>query len=74
MSAAWSYVVGLPVVVTVGTDGLVSVEVDLCEADDVRLLSEGMPEEGYTEEQVEQDSDTIAAAVEAGYLLVRGSR
>ena len=61
--SARTYVVGLPVLVTVDDDGTVTAEVDMSEADD---LWSGEPD--YPTGVVDADIRTIAAAVAAGML------
>lgn len=64
MSEPRSYVVGLPVVITVHPDGRVTAEVDLSEASDI---SDALPcdEHGvalYTDAQIDADAAVIEAA------------
>jgi hypothetical protein len=58
-----SYVIGLPVVVTVYPDGRVTAEVDLSEADDVweATICEGQPDD---EDTLTADKEAISLAVE----------
>lgn len=66
-----SYVLGLPVVMTVHPDGRVSAEVDLSEADDLfdssTSVCEGQPDD---EDTLIADKEVIAAAVEARAVIV----
>lgn len=67
-----SYVVGLPVVIHVLPGGRVEFEVDLSEADDARLLSEGVsPGQDDRPETVDSDACQITEALRAGLFSLR---
>ena len=63
--SARTYVVGLPVMVTVYDDGRCTYEVDLSEADD---LWETEPD--YPTSVVDADIATVSAAIAAGTITV----
>lgn len=65
-----TYVVGLPVVITVHPDGTVTAEVDLSEADDI--FDASTPEEqDDSEEVLIADKETISDAVEQDRVTVK---
>lgn len=68
-----TYVVGLPVVITIHPDGSVLAEVDLSEAYDIYdgapLDDDLMPL--YDDETINVDVLTVSAAVAAGQVVVR---
>lgn len=63
--AGRSYVVGLPVVITVEPDGTVRAEVDLADAGPA-IREEEANFNGYPWEQVSQDSDHVEAIASVG--------
>lgn len=69
MGDSRTYVVGLPVVLTVHADGRVTAEVDLSEAYDV--WDSSTPEgQDDSEDVLVADSETISAAVDAKTVAV----
>lgn len=67
---ARSYVIGLPVIVTVHEDGTVSAEVDLSECDDLHEATEDSESPAYTSAEVDADIATVGAAIRAKTISV----
>jgi hypothetical protein len=64
------YVIGLPVVITVASDGTVTAEVDLSEADDIYDVS--VPEgQDTSASALDHDASRIAHAASTGQVTVR---
>lgn len=63
-----TYVIGLPVVITVHDDGTVEAQVDLSEASD---LDDGLTEV-VDDELLEADVKRVRTAVDAGAVIVGG--
>ena len=74
--AARSYLVGLPVLVTVDEDGQVTATVDLAEAGAAVHHSEDTDEDGaplYTVAEIQQDAATVDQAFAARRITVEGN-